>query len=347
VPASVTLRDVAQAAGVSIRTVSNVVNQFPFVSTATRERVLEAISTLGYQPNLTARGLRLGRTGVITLAIPDLRNAYFAELADSVINAAALDNVFVLIEPVGLDRDHELQVLRGPRAKMVDGVLFSALALGEEDAHLFDTSTPTVLLGERIFNAPVDHVTMQNVEASRAATEHLLSIGRRRIVALGARSGEVVGSSGLRFRGYLDALEAAGISHDPALIGETLSWHRADGAAAIAELLARGISFDGVVAFTDTLALGAMSVLQDAGLRIPEDVAIIGFDDTDETRYSLPTLSTVDAGRDEIASTAMKFLLERIKNPNENLPPRRHFSKFQVIPRQSTIGRAAATHRPA
>jgi len=344
VPASVTLRDVAQAAGVSIRTVSNVVNQFPFVSTATRERVLEAISALGYQPNLTARGLRLGRTGVITLAIPDLRNAYFAELADSVINAAARENVFVLIEPVGLGRDHELQVLRGPRAKMVDGVLFSAFALGEEDAHLFDTSTPTVLLGERIFNAPVDHVTMQNVEASRAATEHLLSIGRTRIVALGARSGEVVGSSGLRFRGYLDALEAAGIPHDPALIGETHSWHRADGAATIEELLSRGTSFDGVVAFADTLALGAMSVLQDAGMRIPEDVAIIGFDDTDETRYSLPTLSTVDAGRDEIASTAVKFLLERIKNPNDALPPRRHFSKFQVIPRQSTIGRVAATH---
>lgn len=179
---------------------------------------------------------------------------------------------------------------------------------------------------------------------ARAATEHLLSLGRKRIVALGARSGEVVGSSGLRFRGYLEALEAAGIPHDPALIGETRSWHRADGAASIENLLARGISFDGVVAFSDTLALGAMSVLQHAGLRIPEDVAIIGFDDTDETRYSLPTLSTVDAGRDEIASTAVSFLLDRIKNPDESLPPRRHFSEFQVIPRESTIGRVPRTH---
>ncbi|WP_349429031.1 LacI family DNA-binding transcriptional regulator [Microbacterium sp. LWS13-1.2] len=340
-PASVTLRDVAQAAGVSVRTVSNVVNQYPFVSAATRERVLESVRTLGYRPNLTARGLRLGRTGVITLVIPDLRNPYFAELADSVITAAALENVFVLIEPVGLDRDREVEVLRGSRTKMVDGILFSALALGEEDAYLFETSTPTVLLGERIFNAPVDHVTMQNVEASRAATDHLLSIGRKRIVALGAQRGEVVGSSGLRFRGYLDALEAAGIPHDQALIGETRSWHRADGAATIGELIESDIAFDGVVAFSDALALGAMSVLQHAGLRIPEDVAIIGFDDTDETRYSLPTLSTVDAGRDEIASTAVNFLLDRIKDPNASLPPRRHFSRFQVIPRQSTIGRAS------
>lgn len=345
--AAVTLRDVARASGVSVRTVSNVVNQYPFVSAATRKRVLESISALGYEPNLTARGLRLGRTGVITLAIPDLRNAYFAELANSVINAAALEDIFVLIEPVGFDRDWELQVLRGSRAKMVDGILFSALALGEADAHLIDSSTPTVLLGEQIFNAPVDHVTMQNVQAARAATEHLLSIGRRRIVALGARSGEVVGSSGLRFRGYLDALEAAGIPHDPGLIGETGSWHRADGAASIEKLLERGVPFDGVVAFSDTLAFGAMSVLQHAGLRIPEDVAIIGFDDTDETRYSLPTLSTVDAGRDEIASTAVSFLLDRIKNPEESLPPRRHFSKFQVIPRESTMGRVAATYRPA
>jgi DNA-binding LacI/PurR family transcriptional regulator len=342
VPASATLRDVALAAGVSVRTVSNVVNHYPFVSDATRARVLEAVTALGYRPNLTARGLRLGRTGVITLAIPDLRNAYFAELATSVIEAAARDNVFVLIEPVGFGRDHELQVLRGPRAKMVDGMLFSALALGEEDAHLFDNSTPTVLLGERIFNAPVDHVTMQNVEASRAATEHLLSIGRRRIVALGAQIGETVGSSGLRYRGYRNALEAAGIPHDPALIGQAFSWHRADGAAGIKALLERGTPFDGVVAFSDTLALGAMSVLQDAGLRIPEDVAIIGFDDTDETRYSLPTLSTVDAGRDEIASTAVSYLLERIKHPDESLPARRHFSEFKIVPRASTLGRAAA-----
>jgi DNA-binding LacI/PurR family transcriptional regulator len=344
VPASTTLHDVARAAGVSVRTVSNVVNQYPFVSPATRERVLQAVTALGYQPNLTARGLRLGRTGVITLVIPDLRNAYFAELATSVMDAAALDNVFVLIEPVGFDRDRELQVLRGPQAKMVDGILFSALALGEDDAHLIDTSIPTVLLGEQIFNAPVDHVTMRNVEASRAATEHLLSVGKKRIVALGARSGEVIGSSGLRFRGYLDALEAAGIPHDPELIGATRSWHRADGAASIEELLARGVPFDGVVAFSDTLALGAMSVLQHAGLRIPEDVGIIGFDDTDETRYSHPTLSTVDAGRDEIASTAVRFLLERIKNPNEGLPPRRHLSSFQVIPRASTIGNVSAAH---
>lgn len=344
-PAATTLHDVARAAGVSVRTVSNVVNEYPFVSAATRERVLEAVTALGYRPNLTARGLRLGRTGVITLVIPDLRNAYFAELATSVMDAAALDNIFVLIEPVGFDRNRELQVLRGPQAKMVDGILYSALALGEEDAHLIDTSIPTVLLGEQIFNAPVDHVTMRNVEASRAATEHLLSVGKRRIVALGARSGEVAGSSGLRFRGYLEALEAAGIPHDPELIGETRSWHRADGAAGIEELLARGVSFDGVVAFSDTLALGAMSVLQHVGLRVPEDVAVIGFDDTDETRYSHPPLSTVDAGRDEIASTAVRFLLDRIKNSDEHPLPRRHLSSFRVIPRASTTGGAGGAHR--
>ncbi|MFD1720302.1 LacI family DNA-binding transcriptional regulator [Amnibacterium endophyticum] len=342
-PASATLHDVAKAAGVSPRTVSNVVNDYPFVSASTRERVLKAIESLGYRPNLAARGLRLGRTGVITLVVPDLRNAYFAELADSVISAAALDDVFVLIEPVGRDRDRELQGLRGPRARLVDGILFSAFALGEEDAHLIDTTTPTVLLGEQIFNAPVDHVTMQNVEASRAATEHILSLGKRRIVALGARSGEVGGSSGLRYRGYLDALEAAGVPHDPELIGETTSWHRADGASSIERMLERGVSFDGIVAFSDGLALGAMSVLQHAGLRIPEDVAIIGFDDTDETRFSLPTLSTVDAGREEIASTAVGLLLDRIRNPNSGEPPRRHFSAYRVIPRESTLGRVSST----
>lgn len=344
---SVTLHDVARIAGVSIKTVSNVVNDYPYVRSTTRERVLEAIRDLGYRPNLTARGLRLGRSGVITLIIPDLRNAYFAELANSVMNAAAKHNVFVLIEQVGFDRERELEVLHGPRSRLVDGILFSALALGEEDAHLIDSTTPIVLLGERIFNGPTDHVTMQNVEASRAATEHLMSIGRRRIVALGAKRGEVVGSAGLRLRGYREALKGAGIRYDPRLIGYTPGWHRADGAETMKKFPAKHVDFDGVVAFSDTLALGAMRVLQDAGLRVPEDVAVIGFDDTDETRFSLPTLSTIDGGRDEIAETAVEFLLERIMNPDREIPPREVFSKFRLVVRESTIGRAASTSTQA
>jgi DNA-binding LacI/PurR family transcriptional regulator len=333
---AVTMRDVARMAAVSIKTVSNVINDHPNIKPETRSRVLSAIDDLGYQPNLSARGLRSGRTGVISLIIPDLKNAYFAELADAVMTAASKRGQAVIIEQSGGDRERELQILHGPRMRMVDGILYSVLGLGQEDADLIDIPTPVVLLGERIFNGPADHVTMQNVEASQAAAEHLLERGRTRLLALGAHPGEVIGSAGLRLEGYRRALKRAGIPYRHELIVDVQSWHRSDGAQAMRDVLASGVAFDGVVAFNDSIALGAMSVVQEAGLKIPDDVAIIGFDDIDETRYSLPALSTVDPGRAEIAETAVRMLLERINAEAADIAPREFQSSFRIVPRGSS-----------
>lgn len=334
---SITMHDVARVAGVSIKTVSNVINDYPYIRAETRQRVQDAIDSLGYRPNLSARGLRSGRTGVISLIIPDLRNPYFAELADSVMRAAQVRNLSVIIEQSGDDRQTELDLLQGSRMQAVDGILYSVLALGEDDAHLLDSiQTPLVLLGERIFHGPTDHVTMRNVEGAKAATEHLLSLGRRRIVALGAHRGEVIGSAGLRLAGYREALDDAGLEYDERLVGEVGGWYRSGGADAMRLILASAVEFDGLVAFNDSIALGAMRVMQEAGLRIPDDVAVIGFDDIDETRYSLPTLSTIDPGRDEIAETAVRFLIERIARPDVAIAPREHLSQFSVVAREST-----------
>ncbi len=330
------MHDVARVAGVSIKTVSNVVNDFPHVRPSTRQRVLDAIDTLGYRPNLAARGLRSGKSGVIALIIPDLRNAYFAELADSVMRAAAKRNLAVFIQQIGGGREEEIATLRGQRMTAVDGILYSVLALGEDDIDLLQISTPLVLLGESIFNAPNDHVTMENVEGVRAATDHLISIGCRRIVALGVHPGEVIGSAGLRLDGYRQALANAGITFDDDLLCVSGSWHRSNGAAAMRDFLGRGVPFDGVVAFNDAMALGAMRVIQESGLRVPDDVAIIGFDDIDETRYSLPTLSSVDPGRDAIAEEAVRLLCERIDQETELVPPRLAMPASRVIRREST-----------
>lgn len=332
-----TLHDVARVAGVSFKTVSNVINNHPHVRDSTRARVEEAIAELGYRPNLTARSLRSGHTGAITLALPQLSLPYFAELADSVIEAAAKHGLVVLIEQTGADRERELEVMSSPRLKMSDGLIFSPLELGQEDVALIKADVPIVLLGERIFNSRSDHVTMQNVAAAREATEHLLSLGRTRIAVVGAHQGEVIGSAGLRLRGYREALAARNIQYDDGIVAYVRDWHRSNGAAAMHDLLDRGATFDAVFGLNDTLAQGAVRVLQEAGYRVPDDVAVIGFDDLDETRYSLPTLSTVDPGRGEIAETAIRLLLERIKNPDAG-PPREVESAFRVVPRESTMG---------
>ena len=339
---SVTMREVANVAGVSIKTVSNVINDYPFIKPTTRQRVLDAIAELHYQPNLSARSLRLGRSGVIGLIIPDLRNAYFAELADAVMRAAAKRGLSVLIEQVGGDRESELAALRGPRSRLVDGVLYSVLALDQDDVGVIEElDTPIVLLGERIFNGPTDHVTMANIAGAQAATAHLIAIGRRRILALGAPEGEVIGSAGLRLTGYQAALAEAGIEFDDRLVRYAGTWHRRDGAEAMRTLLEDGVEFDAMFAFNDALALGAMRVMQEAGLRIPRDVAVIGFDDIDETRYSLPTLSTIAPGKDEIAERAISMLLERIDDPHGGIAPREIETAFQVVVRESTSGPSA------
>ena len=331
------LHDVAHLAGVSIKTVSNVINDYPHIRVQTREKVEAAIAELGYRPNLTARNLRSGRTGAIGLALPELSLSYFAELADSVIVAAERRGITVLIEQTGGDRDRELEVLRSPRRQLTDGLLISALGLGQDDAPLLEQPYPVVLLGERIFDGPTDHVTMRNVEAARAATEYLLARGHRRIAIIGAHEGEVIGSAGLRLRGHREALEAAGVPFDPSLIRHTDLWHRSNGATSMRELLASEVPFDAVFAFNDTLALGAMRVLQEAGIRIPDDVAVVGFDNLDETQYSLPSLTTVDPGRQEIAETAVRILLDRIDGKSAPAaPPRELFAEFSIVEREST-----------
>ena len=331
---AVTLHDVARLAEVSIKTVSNVINDYPHIRPATRQKVENAIAELGYTPNLTARNLRSGRTGAIALALPDLGLAYFAELAAQVIQEAEAAGVAVLVEQTGADRDRELELLRGPRRKLTDGLIFSPLGMSDEDVAALRVDYPLVLLGERIFDGPTDHVTMRNVDAARAATEHLIASGHRRIAVVGAHEGELVGSAALRMQGYREALGGAGIPYDDDIVGYTTLWHRANGADSMRELLDRGAEFDAVFGLNDTLALGAMRVLQEAGRHVPDDVAVIGFDGLDEAKYSIPSLTTVDPGREWIARTAVSTLLGRIAGTPDP-EPRTMFADFRILNRES------------
>ena len=333
-----TMHDVARMAGVSIKTVSNVVNDFPHVRPSTRERVLNAIAELDYRPNLSARGLRSGKTGVIGLAIPELRQNYFAELADSIIRAAEKYKVAVVVDQTGSTREGELAALSGRPLRLTDGLLFSPEQLGQDDVAELNVPYPLVLLGERIFNGPTDHVTMHNVAAARAATEHLIGIGRRRIAVIGGHPihQEDTRSANLRITGYREALDAAGIPYDPRLVRLAAPWHRENGVAAIRELMADGVEFDSVFTLNDTLGLGALRALGEAGVRVPEEVALIGFDDIDEARFSVPSMSSVNPGRDEIAEVAVRLLIERINEKGEPAPPRQVLAGYSVVGREST-----------
>ena len=335
------MHDVAQLAGVSVKTVSNVVNGYPYIRPVTRARVEAAIVELGYRLNVSARNLRQGRTGMIGLAVPELSQPYFAELADLVIQAGEEAGVTVLIEQTGAERNRELEVLHGTRRQMTDGLIFSPLALGEDDRAEFTVDYPLVLLGERIFHAPADHVTMANVEGAYAATRLLIEGGRRRIAVIGSHPGETVGSAGLRVQGYERALVEAGLPLNPALVGPVDAWHRATGAEAMERLLASGTPLDAVFALNDAMALGALRALSARGVRVPQDVAVIGFDDVDDARYSSPSLSTVAPGRVQIARTAVELLTARIADPTTDRSYAEVVADFEIVERESTAGTPA------
>ena len=332
-----TLHDVAAAAGVSIKTVSNVIHNHPNVTEKTRAKVSAAIKDLSYSPNLSARSLRSGKTNVIGLAIPELLNSYFTELANFVIMAAEKHGLTVLIEQTRGDREKELQILDNAQRNLVDGMIYSPLGLVQEDAKLTHVKYPLVLVGENIFNGPKDHVTMKNVEAARAATEYLISLGHRRIAVIGAHKGEVIGSAGLRLQGYKDALKAAGIKYDEKLIGYSAPWFRSNGAAVMTELLNRTRDFTAVFALNDLLAFGAMRVLQESGISIPKDVSVMGFDNLEEAKYSIPSLTSVEPGKQAIAERAVLTLVERM-NPAEGKQPGPQELEvdFDIIQREST-----------
>jgi DNA-binding LacI/PurR family transcriptional regulator len=333
---AVSLKDVAEAAGVSIKTVSNVVNDYPFVSTETRTPVQSVIDRLGYRPNLSARRLRSGRSGLIALSLPEIAAPYFAELADQVVIAAEARGLSVLIDKTGGQRGHEQQTAAGIRKNVVDGTIASPLAMTAADVQLLGRTHPLVLLGERLAHVAVDHVAIDSVEAARVATRHLLGLGRRAIAVIG--TGEYITNTGrLRLHGYQDALAAAGLPPDAALEGDARWYHRPDGYEAMRELLARRPDLDGVFCFNDLLAIGALRALREAGRRVPEDVAVVGFDDVEDCLYTAPPLTSVAPDKEAIAATAIELLVNRMDAtaPDE---PQEVFPPFALVVRESTAG---------
>ncbi|HEU4667568.1 MAG TPA: LacI family DNA-binding transcriptional regulator [Arthrobacter sp.] len=309
---AVTMNDVARAAGVSLKTVSNVLNDYEFIRPATKQRVLDAIAELGYEANLTARSLRSGKTRMLGLVLSDLSAPYYAELASRLMKAASRRGYRVLVEQSDAVGEVELNTLQGPFRQLTDGLLYTPLMIDADSIAAHLGKKPLVLLGEHILDPRFDLVTMKNGEAAAALTTHLLADGRRRIAVIGAHPGESAGSAGLRLNGYRKALDNAGVPFDPALIAPC-EWRRDNGAAAVAGLLDRGVKFDAVFGLNDVLALGAMHELLIRGVRVPQDVAVAGFDDIDEGRFASPSLTTVSPGMEEIAERSIDLLIDRIE----------------------------------
>jgi DNA-binding LacI/PurR family transcriptional regulator len=336
------LRDVAELAGVSIKTVSNVVNDYPHVKDSTRERVREAILQVGYRPQVAAQQLRTGASGMITLAVPSLDFSYFSNLSQEFIDEAQSRGQTILLHSTSAGREAERVVLEGFKRVLGDGVIFNPLMLEEElFARMERTSQPTVFIGEHLpENLPQgsDYVRIDNVGAAFEATAHLIARGRRRLAFIGAidtAQGKQPHSSGaMRRDGFLAALAEHGLAEEPRRIQVVRDWRRQDGFDGARLLLADHPEVDGIVCGNDDLATGALAMLRRLGRRVPEDVAVIGYDDTPDSPFTIPSLSTIAPDKHTLAVTALDLLAERIQGYDG--PPRTIDTPYALVVREST-----------
>lgn len=305
------LRDVAELAGVSVKTVSNVVNDHPHVSDDMRRRVQLALDQVGYRPNVTARSLRTGRTGLIGLAVPRLHDSYFSQVADAVINAAAEHGWTVLVEQTGGDADREAAVLSGVRPALIDGLIFHPLALDLEALAAVERDTPLVLLGEHLGGQHL-HLAADGVTAAHDVVSHLVATGRSRIACIGVQPASTSATAVQRLAGYRAGLTDFGLPHSSSYEAAVDDYQRRDGAEAARRLLSQSPPPDAIFCFNDVLALGALRALHDEGARVPADIAVAGFDDIAEARYAIPSLTTVAPDKMVLAHQAVDLLAAQI-----------------------------------
>lgn len=330
------LKQVAERAGVSVRTVSNVVSGFAMVAPDTRERVQRVLDELGYRPNAAARHLRGGRSGLIALVIPEIASPYFGELAGHLVRAAEARSWMLLVQQTDGDPERERRLLDGIQGQTVDGLVLSPWALSPAELRRRHDSGPVVLLGEQDSDGLIDHVAVDNVTAAAEITRHLLALGRRRIAAIGVQPHLHNGTAARRLQGFRQALAEAGLSPDPARELAVDRLHRSDGAAAMGRLLDSGAEVDAVFCFTDQLALGALHAAAERGISVPGQVAVAGFDDIEDGRYSSPTLTTIAPDKAALAEAALSCLADRLGREPYAGPARRIVARHRLVVRGST-----------
>ncbi|MFI6742643.1 LacI family DNA-binding transcriptional regulator [Nonomuraea sp. NPDC050451] len=318
----VTMREVADRAGVSIKTVSRVVNGEPHIRPEKVRRVHAAIDELGWVPNRAARALRTGQVGVVGIAVTELRRPYLAGLVEALVTEADRWGMLAAVEPTHGDPARLAAVLAA-RGKTFDGVVLIGPAAPVGDG--LDDRPVVVVQGGA---AEVDHVEEDVAEAAALVARHLAVMGRSRPALLGAHQNELRVS-----------LDGSGPVPVPcADLGEVAD--RRAGARAAVQLLERHPDVDALLCVNDEVALGALAALVKHGVDVPGRVAVAGYGNLEDGRFSTPSLTTIDPGPARLARSALELLADRLAGTAPR-QPRAVVSPVELIRRESTLGRDA------
>ena len=329
----VTLADVAAEAGVSVSSVSNVMRNQPHIRESVRERVQAAVDRLGYRPLAIGQNLRSGRTGVVSLAIPDFAQPYFAEIARDAVSSAGDAGMRLVVQQTDNAIEREREVAGAWNLGTSDGLVFSPSVISDEEIEARRGVMPLVLLGEHSKLTTVDRVGIDSVAVARLATRHLIDRGRSRIAMIGEKTFGDRFVVSEREDGYLQALQSAGLV-PPVPVARVYDWTRAEGDHAVDDLVRDGRHFDAVFCANDLLAVGAIRGLRRHGFRIPEDVAVVGVDDIEESAYAEPPLTTIRIDRRWMIAEAISMLQARLNDAA--LPARQVFTPHELVIRESS-----------
>jgi LacI family transcriptional regulator len=326
--------DVAQAAGVSISTVSHVLNETRFVSEETKAKVLEAIEQLDYHPSSLARALVRQETQTIGLIVPDNINPFFAELARGIENYGFGAGYNVLLCNSDRNPSKEIAYLDMLLSKRVDGVIYMTNDNAQERLHRLKERNIPVVVFDREYEG-LDAILIDNEGGGVDATVHLLQLGHQRVACIGGPSSRfrTIG----RVRGYQSALAQAGIPAAPELV-TTGDWTYESGWEAMRILMQLSPPPTAIFACNDTMAVGALAFLHEANISVPEEVSVIGFDNILLSAFTSPPLTTMATPIVELGQQLCQMLLERIQN--QSLTPQRKIVHSKLLVRSSTAPRA-------
>jgi len=329
---NITIYDVAREANVSMATVSRVVNGNPNVKPATRKKVLATIERLGYRPNAVARGLASKKTTTVGAIIPDISSIFFAELARGIEDIATMYKYNIILSNSDQNKDKELQLINTMYEKQVDGMLFMGGNITEEHVQQFKSaSVPVVLAATYDESKQLPSVNIDYTEAAFEATSSLIENNKSQPAFVSGQHDSTINK--LKYDGYLRALKEANISVDEQyiVIG---NYSYQSGVDAIKELLSLENKPHAVFAASDEMALGVIHGAQDIGYRVPDDIEVLGFDNTRLAQMVRPTLSTIVQPMYDIGAVAMRLLTKFMNK--EEVDERKVILPHRIEKRSST-----------
>ncbi len=329
-----TLKDVAELAGVDVSTASRVVNGAGFrVREDTRQRVLAAARDLGYQPNALARSLRVGRSNMFALLVPDITNPFFAELSKGAEDATSSYGYSLILCNTEDRADTEEEYIRALRERQIDGFLLATSHAGDVAAkRLIDANYPVVLVNRRMRGVRTGYVVADDAPGARQAVSHLISLGHRRIAHI---TGYPHADTAVRRRdAYVATMTAHGLGDIARELTVQGDYTLKAGQQAMEQLLDLTEPSTAVFAANDIMALGAMTTARERGVRVPQDMAIVGFNDIVLARLSCPTLTTVRTPIYEMGALAAQMLVKRVKG--EDPSPAGIVLRNELIVRESS-----------